>query len=317
MMQVRVDPQHAGSRIDVVISASLDISRAQAARRIAAGEVTVNNKPVAKSYVVAAGDVLDIVHVDPAASVVAPPCPPILYRDEHLIVIDKPAGLVVHTGAGHVGDTLVDALQAAGVPLAGGDPERRGIAHRLDRDTSGVMVIAVSTTGFDALVDAFANRRLQRRYIALVAGTLPAAQGRVEGPIGRDPRDRKRFAVVSAGKPAATSYKVIATATTYSGQPLSVLMCQLHTGRTHQIRVHLRELGHPVIADPVYGRVGPLTSDLGLVRQALHAYALSGPHPVSRLPLHVRAPVSWDIAQACALVNIDLPGLLHEAESTW
>jgi 23S rRNA pseudouridine1911/1915/1917 synthase len=173
-------------------------------------------------------------------------------------VVAKPAGLVVHPGHGHAGDTLVDALHAAGIPLApSDDPTRPGIVHRLDRDTSGLLVVASSPAARVGLVDALRRREVRRRYLALVAGVPRDGRGRIEAPIGRDPRDRTRFAVVADGRDATTRYRVLATGQA-PGLPadagaVALLVCGLETGRTHQLRVHLTRLGTPIVGDPVYG----------------------------------------------------------------
>jgi 23S rRNA pseudouridine1911/1915/1917 synthase len=217
------------------------------------------------------------------------------YEDEHLIVIDKPPGLVVHPAAGNPDRTLVNALIAhCGDSLSGIGGERRpGIVHRLDKDTSGVMLAAKTDEAHKALSEQFAERRVERAYWALVWGVPGMPQGRIEGNIGRSHRNRKKMAVVTrGGKPAATRYKLLER----YGNTASLLECRLESGRTHQIRVHLAHLGHPVIGDPLYGRVtkarlAALPSAArqaidGMGRQALHAYLIGFEHP--RFKKHVR-----------------------------
>jgi len=215
-----------------------------------------------------------------------------LFEDEHLMVIDKPAGLVVHPAAGHWGGTLLNALLAHH-PGATRLP-RAGIVHRLDKDTSGLMVVAKSLQAMTALVRAIAARDVHREYLAIAHGRFPTAASSIDAPIGRDPRSRIRMAVVASGKVARTDVLRIA-----SGFGASALRCTLHTGRTHQIRVHLASRGHPLIADALYGG-RPL---LGLTRQALHAAALRFQHPATGESLSFEAIPPADLAAAWAEVT--------------
>lgn len=228
----------------------------------------------------------------------------ILHEDEDLIVLDKPAGLVVHPAPGNYDGTLVNALLAhCGPGFTGIGAERRpGIVHRLDKDTSGVMVVAKTQLASDALTTAFAARDLERSYQALVWGAPNPANGQIEGAIGRDKRDRKRMAVVvSGGKPALTHYRTLRT----WRMAVSLLECRLATGRTHQIRVHLASRGHPVVGDPVYLRRMPAIARtvpdalrnllLDFPRQALHAASLGFRHPRTGEPLQFHAPLPNDM----------------------
>jgi 23S rRNA pseudouridine1911/1915/1917 synthase len=215
----------------------------------------------------------------------------IAHEDEHLLVIDKPAGLVVHPARGHREGTLSQLLAGvAGGGGAGGDPERPGIVHRLDRDTSGLLVVARSETAHRALQEALAARRVEREYLALVEGRPQARSGTIEAPIGRDPRVRTRMAVGGNFSRQARTHFTLQRAL-----PAHSLLClRLETGRTHQIRVHLRAIGHPVAGDPEYGTAGML----GLGRQFLHATRLALPHPITGEPLEVRSPLPADLAAA-------------------
>ncbi len=236
----------------------------------------------------------------------------ILHEDRHLIVLDKPAGLVVHPAPGNEDGTLVNALLAhCGDSLPGIGGERRpGIVHRLDRDTSGVMVVAKTEPVLAALSAAFAARDIERAYTALVWGVPVEAAGEIEGAIGRDPRDRKRMAVVTrGGKPALTRYRVQSV----MHAAVSVLECRLATGRTHQIRVHLSANGHPVVGDPVYLRRVPAVSRvvpepvrgrlLDFPRQALHASTLGFRHPGTGHEVRFETPVPPDMAALIAAVT--------------
>ncbi len=211
----------------------------------------------------------------------------ILFEDEQVIVIDKPAGLVVHPAAGNPDRTLVNALiHHCGASLTGiGGVARPGIVHRLDKDTSGVMVVAKTARAHESLVAQFAARSIERAYGALVWGVPVPAQGRIEANIGRSPRNRKKMAVLRhGGRPAATRYKVIATV----GSKACRIECRLETGRTHQIRVHLAHIGHPVVGDPLYGGRRKIPG-LAAERQALHAFRLGFQHPGTGERLHFDA----------------------------
>ena len=211
----------------------------------------------------------------------------VVFEDDDVLVLDKPAGLVVHPAAGNWSGTLLNGLlaryeHAATLP-------RAGIVHRLDKDTSGLMVVGKSLRAVTALARAIAAREVHRSYLALVHGALERSSFSIEAPIGRDPRLRTRMAVVAAGRPARTDIELLAT----RGR-ISALRCTLHTGRTHQIRVHLASRGHPLVADPIYGGA----SALGLSRQALHAARLSFAHPVGAAILDFEAPMPADLATA-------------------
>ena len=211
----------------------------------------------------------------------------IAFQDEHLIVIDKGPGLVVHPARGHREDTLAQQLAPL---LAGGDAERAGIVHRLDRDTSGLMVVARSEQAHRRLQAELAARRIEREYLALVEGRPPARTGTIEAPIGRDPRVRVRMAVGGAGAREARTHFTLERALPTT----SLLRLRLETGRTHQIRVHLQAIGHPVCGDPEYGTPGLL----GLERQFLHATRLAFAHPITGEPLELISPLPADLQAA-------------------
>ena len=209
------------------------------------------------------------------------------WQDEHLLIVDKPAGLVVHPARGHREGTLSQLLSGV---AAGGDPGRAGIVHRLDRDTSGLMVVARSEEVHRLLQAALRKRLITREYLALVEGAPPARTGTIEAPIGRDPRVRTRMAVGGAGAREARTHFTLERR--LGG--VSLLRLSLDTGRTHQIRVHMRAIGHPVCGDPDYGTPGML----GLKRQFLHAARLSFEHPITGEPLDVSSPLPEDLREA-------------------
>ncbi len=285
-----IPPELAGQRLDRA-AAQLwpDLSRSRLRTLIDEGDLT-GERPLSPSQTVKAGDVLRLIVPPPVPAVPAPQDIPlsILYEDDALLIIDKPAGLVVHPAPGHPDGTLVNAVLAhCGDSLTGVGGERRpGIVHRLDKDTSGVMVVAKTQAAHVGLVEQFAVHSIERSYLAFVAGAPSAAKGMIDLPIGRHPIDRKRMGVVGNGRSARTHYQVEAR----YGLAATLLRCTLETGRTHQIRVHLSYQGVPVLGDPVYmntskGRrnalkpVEPVIAALG--RQALHATVLGFNHPIS------------------------------------
>jgi 23S rRNA pseudouridine1911/1915/1917 synthase len=235
----------------------------------------------------------------------------ILHEDADLIVLDKPAGLVVHPAPGNQDGTLVNALLAhAGDDLPGiGGEKRPGIVHRLDKDTSGVMVAAKTELALRRLSESFAERDLERHYLALCWGLPEAMEGEINAPIGRHPADRKRMAVVERGKPAITHYKVLRS----WGTSCALISCRLQTGRTHQIRVHMAHIGHPLVGDPVYLRRTPAAARtlaapvrdalLAFPRQALHAASLGFRHPISGQALHFERPPPEDMAALLTLLD--------------
>ena len=275
------------SRLDRALAELLpSLSRSFLAHLIAGGNVSLEGEPLAKpSFRVTAGQVVTVDIPPPAPASAASQDLPltILYEDDDLAVIDKPAGLVVHPSAGHADGTLVNALLFHVRDLSGvGGELRPGIVHRLDKDTSGVMVIAKHDEAHRALTTAWNSDRVIKEYLAIVYGTPSPARGRIDAPIGRDPHERVRMAVVPRGRRAVTDYEVIEYL-----RHVCLVRCRLHTGRTHQIRVHLRHIGHPIVADPVYSgpqwrgipdkKAQQVLASLG--RQALHASRLTIPHP--------------------------------------
>ena len=312
MTPVEVPAAVDGQRLDVWLADHLGVSRSRAAARIDAGEVRVGGEVVARGRRLRTGELVELSPPTPVPTSPPPPLPPIRYRDEHLLVVAKPAGLVVHPGAGHPDDTLVDALEAAGIPLApGSDDHRPGIVHRLDRDTSGLLLVASTPQAFTGLTTALAARRVSRRYLAVVAGVPERLRGRIEAPLARDPRDRTRFAVVAGGRAAVTRYRVLATATVAGmmagrGQVTS-LACQLGTGRTHQLRVHLAGLGTPILGDPTYGSTAELSRAVELERPFLHAAAIALDHPVTGARLELYEPLPAELQAALERSGLPTP----------
>lgn len=292
----------SGDRLDTVLAARIPaLSRTRAKALIRDGRASIGGRTIAEpDFRVKPGQVIRLVVPEsaPAAPEAQAIALSILYEDDDLIVLEKPAGLVVHPAPGNPDRTLVNALLAhCGQSLAGiGGVRRPGIVHRLDKDTSGVMVAAKTERAYRALQAQFAERTIERDYLALVWGVPRPPAGEIRGAIGRHPRQRKKMAVVkSGGKPALTRYRVIET---YGGGLASLLRCRLGTGRTHQIRVHLANRGHPVIGDPLYGgpprRLPPALRDrlAQLKRQALHAESLGLTHPATgnSLTFHMDLP---------------------------
>jgi 23S rRNA pseudouridine1911/1915/1917 synthase len=283
----------AGERLDRAVALLTGWSRREVQELVGEGAVLVDGARVAKSHRLDAGSVIELRGAPAVAG--RPLGEPDLevvvrHEDPDLVVVAKPAGLVVHPGAGHPDGTLVNGLLARYPEIAEvGDPARPGIVHRLDRDTSGLMVVARTQPAYDGLVAMLAARDVERRYEALVWGVPEAARGVVDAPIGRSVRQPTRMAVREGGRPARTAYEVVAT---YAEPALARLECRLETGRTHQIRVHLQAIGHPVVGDPVYGG---RRDSAPLDRPFLHAGRLAFVHPVSGREVEVEEPLAPEL----------------------
>jgi 23S rRNA pseudouridine1911/1915/1917 synthase len=283
----------AGERVDRAVALLTGWSRADVAALIEQGAVLVGGQPVAKSRRLAEGEEVEV-EGEPEAD--APPVAepvefPVVHADADIVVLVKPAGLVVHPGAGHETGTLAAGLLHRFPEVAGvGDPLRPGIVHRLDRDTSGLMVVARSPRAYDALTAALAQRAVQRRYLALAWGRFDARRGTIDAPIGRSATRRTRMAVREAGKEARTGYEVLAQ---YDHPVCALVECRLETGRTHQIRVHLAAIGHPVVGDGTYGGDrNPLRPG----RPFLHAHFLAVTHPATGEHLEFSDPLPPELA---------------------
>jgi 23S rRNA pseudouridine1911/1915/1917 synthase len=289
----------AGRRLDQVLAELAGVSRAAASRWVDAGRVLVNGAARPRSHRLEGGERLrwEPPEPEPAGAPLPERLPlQVRYEDEHLLVVAKPAGLVVHPGAGHRSGTLVNALlgrEGARLSSAHGT-DRPGIVHRLDKDTSGLLLVAKDDRTHWALARELAARRIERRYLALAQGHLESS-GTVDAPIARHPRDRRRMAVVPGGRRAVTHWRLL------ERHPAADLLeVTLETGRTHQIRVHLAHLRHPVVGDRAYGADPRLAARLGLERPFLHAWRLRFRHPVDGRQVELTEPLPADLEAALA-----------------
>lgn len=297
----------AGRRLDLLVADHASLSRTQAATLIANGHVLVNGGREKASYKGETGDVIRVTIPPPPGRDIIPEQIPldVVYEDEHLLVVDKAAGMVVHPAPGNWTGTLVNALLGRGEPLAeGGGEDRAGLVHRLDKDTSGLLVVAKSDAAHRILSSALAARQVTRRYAAVCWGHLAEDRITVDKPIARDPRDRTRMAIVQTGKAARTDFMRLARF-----DAVDLLRAHLHTGRTHQIRVHLASTGHPVIGDDTYGGGGGRRlAALPPRRHFLHAAWLRFRHPMSGDVLDLRSPLPADLRTSLAALS-DMPEL--------
>ncbi len=299
-------------RLDRFLADQLSLSRTQAARLVADKQVQVNGAVARASRVLEHGDeiIVTIPEVAPPRHLLPADIPlQVVWEDEHLAIIDKPAGLVVHPAPGHWDDTLVNALIARGTALGGGVQGRPGIVHRLDRDTSGLMVVAKDDLSHRRLGHALAQRKVNRRYAALAWGHIDDDPTIIDAPIDRHPKDRTRMAVIESGRPSRTDVHVVARFGS-----CDLVRCVLHSGRTHQIRVHLAHIGHPVVGDPVYGaggsrriggphRLAAEALERATPRQALHAAELAFKHPISGVELQFQSEWPADLREALRLAS--------------
>jgi 23S rRNA pseudouridine1911/1915/1917 synthase len=304
VIRFRPAADEVGIRTDVVVARRAGISRNAASNAVSAGDVLVEGRSVRPGHRLADGELVqgrvpDVV----AAAPVAEDIPlEVRYSDDRVLVVSKPAGLVTHPAGGHPDGTLVNALLGLGVSLSGEGSVRPGIVHRLDKGTSGLLLIARDDDAHEALTQALRRRRIDRKYLALVRGRPPAASGTIEAPIARHPRRRTIMAVVPEGRAAVSHYEVLERR-----DDLSLLEVRLETGRTHQVRVHLSFIGHPVLGDGVYGGTSELSKRLGLTRPFLHAWRLSFPHPGTGATIAVEDPLPADLRDALEAAGLREP----------
>jgi 23S rRNA pseudouridine1911/1915/1917 synthase len=296
-MRLRAGAEDAGARLDAFLAGPLG-SRARAQRLIEEGAVRVDGAVVPKRHRVQEGDTVEVeLAPEAAAEPAAPPADVVVrYEDDDVLVVDKPPGVVVHPARGHRSGTLAQALAEV---AAGGEPGRAGIVHRLDRDTSGLLVVARSPEAHRRLKAALQRRAIVREYMALVEGRPPARTGTIDAPIGRDRRRRTQMSTDTDDPRAAVTHFAIEEALART----TLLRVRLETGRTHQIRAHLRAIGHPVAGDPEYGTAGRL----GLARQFLHAARLRFAQPSTGAPVDVRSPLPGDLAAALERARAESP----------
>lgn len=290
--------EQVGQRLDRFLVAVLDgLSRTAVQHLISDGLARVNGRTSKAGYLLRSRDTITI--SAPLAEHQMPNTPSlpasldIVYEDQDLLVVNKPVGIVVHPARGHLGDTLLDMLLARYLDKGQFDDEERpGIVHRLDKDTSGLLIVAKNARAQDALVEQMKQHTIVKRYLALVEGVVPLDAGSIDAPIGRDPRYRQQMAITATGsREARTHFRVVQRFSHHT-----LLLLQLETGRTHQIRVHLRAIGYPIVGDPVYGPTGK-RNKLPLSRQFLHAYQLAFTHPITGQRLELEAPLPEDLEQ--------------------
>ena len=303
-VEVRLEPVHAGWRLDRALAAALPtLSRERLKALIRSGALVAGDKPVRDPALKVRGDEcfqLSVPEPELAHNEAQDIPLRVIFEDEHLLVVDKPAGLVVHPAAGNRDGTLVNALlHHCGNSLSGiGGVARPGIVHRIDKDTSGLLVVAKTDVAHEGLAKQFAAHSVDRRYLAVVTGVPKAKEGTVDAPLARSAANRKKIAIVegSRGKRAVTHWTRVAVL-----RDAALVECRLETGRTHQVRVHMASIGHPLLGDPVYGRSGKthgkLLKELQFQRQALHAAELGFTHPVSRHRLSFASAMPTDMQE--------------------
>jgi len=291
-------------RLDQVVSRLFGLSRAAASALVEAGDAMVDGYPRPRADKVSAGAWLEVVLPPPPTAVpVEPPTPVdglrIVYRDDDIVVVDKPVGVAAHPSPGWTGPTVIGGLAATGERIAtGGAAERQGVVHRLDVGTTGLMVVAKSEIAYSALKRAFKAREVDKRYHAVVQGHLDPLRGTVDAPIDRHPTHEYKWAVVSGGRPSITHYDTLE-----AFPAASLVDVQLETGRTHQIRVHFSALRHPCVGDLTYGADPTLAARLGLTRQWLHARELAFVHPATGEPVRFVSPYPADLDHALELLR--------------
>ncbi len=310
VIQATITPAADGWRLDRALAEAVPtLSRERLKVLIAGGKVTRDGllvrEPARKA---AAGEIFAVAVPDPVpAHNEAQDIPLVIaFEDEHLIVVDKPAGLVVHPAAGNLDGTLVNALlhHCQGSLSGIGGVARPGIVHRIDKDTSGLMVAAKTDRAHEGLAKQFADHSIERRYLAIVGGVPTPSAGKVDAPLARSPQNRKKIAIVATGKRAVTHYRTVERLR----RDAALVECRLETGRTHQVRVHMASLGHALLGDPVYGRTKHahrvILETLGFRRQALHAARLGFIHPITRTALSFDSAMPADMQELFSQLNV-------------
>jgi 23S rRNA pseudouridine1911/1915/1917 synthase len=303
-IELRIEASKA--RLDKFLAEQVpELSRSEIQRLIASGRVTVDGEPAKPSHKVRMGEEVVVLVPAEESTELLPEAIPleIVYEDPVLLVVDKPAGMVVHPAPGHSGGTLVNALLAHCPELAAGEDDRPGIVHRLDRDTSGLILVAKNEKARRALQRQFKERQVHKAYLALLEGHLHPAWGRIEAAVGRDPHHRQRMSVQTGGREAVTEYHVLeqfAHRVGLAAGEYTLIEAEPLTGRTHQIRVHLASIGHPVVGDGVYGR---RRTSLPVSRQFLHARRLGFKHPTTGQRLELEAPLPEELAAVLDLLR--------------
>lgn len=294
--EFQIDQSLAGERVDTAISRLLGVSRSSAAEVCESGGATVGKRVLGKSDRLGLNDVLSVIPPEPAAELTVVETPvedlKIVYEDQDIVVVDKPAGVVAHPTVGFDGPTVAGALLARGITLTtSGAHERQGIVQRLDVGTSGLMMLAKSEVAYSRLKQAFRDRAVHKIYHAIVQGHPDPSEGTFDAPIGRHPKAEFKFAVMEGGKPSVTHYKVLELFP-------AVALCEvnLETGRTHQIRVHFSAFKHPLLGDTMYGADPSLAKRLGIERQWLHAKQLGFVHPISGEQMNFSSDYPKDLA---------------------
>ena len=290
-------------RIDSVLAKVLGLSRSVIVKLLDSAEVSLGHRTLGKSDKVQSGQVITVLMPEPPSGIAIPPTPlddlKIVYQDTDLVIVNKPVGCAAHPSPGWTGPTVVGALVAAGIPLTSSGPaERQGIVQRLDVGTSGLMMVAKTDAAYLKLKDMFRNREVKKIYHALAQGHLEPAIGTIDAPIDRHPKEDYKMAVVSDGKPSITHYEVIEYY-----RSVSLLKVELETGRTHQIRVHMSAIRHPLVGDLTYGADPNLAQEIGVNRPWLHAQALEFTHPISGLPISVTADYPRDLTDSLSRLS--------------
>jgi 23S rRNA pseudouridine1911/1915/1917 synthase len=310
-VEIALDPSHAGWRLDRALASALPaLSRERLKVLTKAGALIREGQAVRDPAIKVKGDeryTLALPDPEPAHNEPQEIALPIVYEDEHLLVVDKPAGLVVHPAAGNRDGTLVNALlHHCGGSLSGiGGVARPGIVHRIDKDTSGLLVVAKTDVAHEGLARQFAAHSIDRRYLAIVSGVPKAAEGTIDAPLARSSANRKKIAIVAEGrgKRAVTHWKRLDML-----RDAALVECRLETGRTHQVRVHMAAIGHPLLGDPVYGAKGKahreLLKNLGFHRQALHAVELGFTHPVTKHRLSFASAMPPDMQELFTALGV-------------